>query len=81
MKGYDILDLTGASLTQVLYYVNLGNPVYAYTGDDTAVLIVGYDAANIIYFDPMTNTNSKMGLSDAQEYFETYGNVFVSYIN
>ncbi|MBR5952369.1 MAG: hypothetical protein IKZ85_03775, partial [Pseudobutyrivibrio sp.] len=81
LKGYDILDLTGASLTQVLYYVNLGNPVYAYTGDDTAVLIVGYDAANIIYFDPMTNTNSKMGLSDAQEYFETYGNVFVSYIN
>lgn len=81
LKGYDILDLTGASLTQVLYYVNLGNPVYAYTGDDTAVLIVGYDAANIIYFDPMTNTNSKMGLSDAEEYFETYGNVFVSYIN
>ena len=81
LKGYDILDLTGASLTQVLYYVNIGNPVYAYTGDDTAVLIVGYDAANIIYFDPMTNTNSKMGISDAAEYFETYGNVFVSYIN
>lgn len=81
LKGYDILDLTGASLTQVLYYVNIGNPVYAYTGDDTAVLIVGYDAANIIYFDPLTNTNSKMGISDAAEYFETYGNVFVSYIN
>ncbi|WP_406544587.1 hypothetical protein [Pseudobutyrivibrio sp.] len=81
LKGYDILDLTGASLTQVLYYVNLGNPVYAYTGDDTAVLIVGYDAANIIYFDPLTNTNSKMGISDASEYFEQFGNVFVSYIN
>ena len=80
LKDYDILDLSGATLTQALYYVNLGNPVYAYTGDDTAVLIVGYDASNIIYFDPMTNTNNKMGINDATEYFEQFGNVYVSYL-
>ena len=80
LKDYDILDLTGTSLSEVLYYVNLGTPVYAYTGEDTAVLIVGYDASSIIYFDPMTNSNSKMGLTEATEYFESFGNVFVSYI-
>jgi uncharacterized protein YvpB len=72
--------LTGASLSQALYYVNLGTPVYAYTGDDTAVLIIGYDASSIIYFDPMTSSNSKMSISEATTYFESFGNVFVSYI-
>ena len=80
LKDYDILDLTGLSLSQVLYYVNLGTPVYAYTGDDTAVLIVGYDASSIIYFDPMTSQNQKMSLTEASDYFESFGNVFVSYI-
>ncbi|WP_051524661.1 hypothetical protein [Pseudobutyrivibrio sp. MD2005] len=80
LKDYDILDLTGASLDQVLYYVSQGIPVYAYTGEDSAVLIVGYDASSIVYFDPMTSSNSKMGITEASEYFESFGNVFVSYI-
>ncbi len=81
LKGYDILDLTGASLTQVLYYVSQGTPVYAYTGQDSAVLITGYDATTITYFDPMNNKLSKMGISEAEEYFGSVGNVFVSYIH
>ena len=80
LKDYDILDLTGTSLTQVLYYVSQGVPVYAYTGEDTAVLIVGYDASTITYFDPQTSATSKMGITEANEYFATFGNVFVSYI-
>lgn len=80
LKDYDILDLTGATLEQVLYYVSQGVPVYAYTGEDSAVLIVGYDASSITYFDPITSSNSKMGLTEASEYFDSFGNVFVSYI-
>jgi len=80
LKDYDILDLTGANLSQVLYYVSLGTPVYAYTGEDTAVLLVGYDATSVIYFDPMTSQNNKMSLTEAATYFESFGNVFVSYI-
>ena len=80
LKDYDILDLTGATLEQVLYYVSQGVPVYAYTGEDSAVLIIGYDASSITYFDPITSSNSKMGLTEASEYFDSFGNVFVSYI-
>lgn len=81
LKDYNILDLTGSSLSQVLYYVSLGNPVYAYTGEDTAVLIVGYDASSIIVFDPIKGSNTRMGITDATEYFEGFGNVFVSYLD
>jgi hypothetical protein len=80
LKHNDILDLSGASLNEVLYYVSLGTPVYAYTGEDTAVLIVGYDASSIIYFDPIKSANAKMGMTEAKEYFESFGNVFVSYL-
>ncbi|MCR4693736.1 MAG: hypothetical protein K5773_00235 [Pseudobutyrivibrio sp.] len=81
LKNYNILDLTGATLTETLYYVNLGNPVYAYTGEDTAVLIVGYDSSTVTIFDPLTLKNSKMSINEATTYFETFGNVFVSYIH
>lgn len=81
LKDYQVLDLTGASLDAVLYYVNLGNPVYAYTGDDTAVLIVGYDATSIQVYNPDSQDVSKMTIADASTYFEANGNVFVSYIN
>ncbi len=80
LKDYHILDLTGATLDQVLYYVSLGNPVYAYSGEDSALLIVGYDAANIIVYNPDNMSTSKMGMQDATDYFAGLGNVFVSYI-
>lgn len=80
LKDYTILDLTGATLDEALYYVSIGNPVYAYTGENSAVLIVGYDSTSIVYFDPDTNTNKKMSMTEATDYFAGFGNVFVSYI-
>lgn len=80
LKDYTILDLTGATLDEVLYYVSIGNPVYAYTGENSAVLIVGYDSTTITYFDPDTSTNKKMSMTEATDYFAGFGNVYVSYI-
>lgn len=80
LKDYTILDLTGCSLAEVLYYVSIGNPVYARTGEDTAVLLTGYDAASVIMYDPVKGGNTKMSLSDADEYFTSFGNTFVSYL-
>ena len=75
-----ILDLTGCTMQEVLYYVNLGNPVYARTGDGEAVLIIGYDTFNITVFDPNIGENKKLGLNDSAELFESQGNVFISYL-
>ena len=80
LKDYTILDLTGATLDEALYYVSIGNPVYAYTGENSAVLIVGYDSTSIVYFDPDTGTNKKMSMTEATDYFASFGNVYVSYI-
>ena len=80
LKSFTVLDLSRCTLSEVLYYVNVGNPVFAKTGEDTAVLIVGYDAANIIYYDPVAAKYTKMGMNDSTAWFEEKGNVFISYI-
>ncbi|MCR4999040.1 MAG: hypothetical protein K6A05_04275 [Lachnospiraceae bacterium] len=80
LKDYYILDLTGCSLSEVLYYVSIGNPVYVRTGDGEALLIIGYDAVNIDVFDPVQNRTYKIGAEDAQEQFAQQGSVYISYI-
>lgn len=74
------LDLTGCSLEEVLYYVSLGNPVFAMKSDMDAVLVVGYDSLNVTLFNPLDSTVEKMGMEDAGEMFENAGNVFLGYL-
>ncbi|MGN0351367.1 MAG: hypothetical protein ACI4ES_06900 [Roseburia sp.] len=80
MKDATVFDLSGCNVEEVLYYVNRGTPVFAMTGSDTAVLIVGYDANNISVFYPESQTISKVGLNDANEIFTNAGNVFFTYL-
>ncbi|MBE5896941.1 MAG: hypothetical protein E7281_04170 [Lachnospiraceae bacterium] len=75
-----VLDLTGCTLNEVLYYVNSGVPVYARTGDNSAILIIGYDAANIIYYKSDTDTYAKMSTDEATKLFESAGSVYISYV-
>ncbi|MCR5354890.1 MAG: hypothetical protein K6E43_04835, partial [Lachnospiraceae bacterium] len=75
-----VLDLTGCTLNEVLYYVNSGVPVYARTGDNSAILIIGYDAANIIYYKSDTDTYAKMSTDEATKTFESAGSVYISYV-
>ena len=75
-----VLDLTGCDLTKVLYYVSSGVPVYGRTGDNSAVLIIGYDASNIIYYRSDSDSYAKMSIVEATKMFESAGNVFVTYV-
>lgn len=80
MEDVTALDLSGCSLESVLYYINLGTPVFAMKNGTEAVLIVGYDAKNVYLYNPMTAESEKMGLNDASEMFNNAGNVFFGYI-
>lgn len=80
MENVTALDLTGCSLDEVLYYINLGNPVFAMRSDTDAVLVAGYDSQNVILYNPLENTTEKMGMGDAGEMFENAGNVFIGYL-
>lgn len=79
LTDYKVIDLTGCSIEQVLYYVNLKTPVLAIVNNE-ALLVVGYDEHNTILYNPQTNTTYKMGLQDSNTMFQEAGNVFLGYI-
>ncbi len=78
--GDSVLNLTGCTLEEVLYYIDKNVPVIGMKDKDNAVLIVGYDAYNITVIDPSLHQSKKIGLNDATAMFEEAGNLFFSYL-
>ena len=78
--GNSVLNLTGCSLNEVLYYIDKNIPVIGMKDQDNAVLIVGYDAYNITVIDPNLHQSKKIGLNDGTAMFEQAGNLFFSYL-
>lgn len=74
------INLSGATLEQVLYLVSKKIPVIGMKNGKDAVVITGYDEYNITYIDPAARTTGKMGLNAASEMFKQAGNAFVSYV-
>lgn len=75
--GVTLLDARGCSMMQVLYFVDQGIPVLAYTGEDEYLLLCGYDQYNVTVYNPVTRETMKVGLNDGTEYFRLRGNDFV----
>lgn len=75
--GVTLLDARGCGMMQVLYFVDQGIPVLAYTGAGEYLLICGYDQYNVTVYDPSTRETMKIGLNDSTEYFRLRGNDFV----
>lgn len=75
------VNLTGATLDEVLYYVYKLRPVIALRPDRTACLIVAYDTTGITVIDAEKGKQIKYDTDDAVEMFEKAGNIFISYVN
>ncbi|MBO5095016.1 MAG: hypothetical protein J6C33_11810 [Lachnospiraceae bacterium] len=75
-----VLELSGCSLSSVLYYVNQDIPVLALCSDGNAVLIVGFNELNTVLMDPLTGEVFKKGMNDSTQWFEENGNSFITYI-
>lgn len=79
LKDATVLDLTGCTVDEILYYVSNGSPVFAMTGSNEAVLVIGYDANNVVLYDPSTDSAYKRTISDADEIFFNAGSIFFTY--
>lgn len=80
LKDSLVLDLSGCTLSQVLYYVSHDAPVYARTGPNDAVLIIGYDATSIVVYHSNIDRYARMSMEEASKLFEDAGNIFISYV-
>ncbi len=80
LESENVYNLSGTTLSQVLYYVNRGYPVMAMLDSDTMGLIVGYDKLNTIVMNPERGEVYYVGMNDSTEMFEKAGNIFFAYL-
>ncbi len=80
LPGCTVLELTGAPMDAVLYYVNQDIPVLALLEDGEAVLITGFNEYNVVIMNPTTGELGKKGMKDSAKWFEENGNCFITYM-
>lgn len=79
-KNASVQNLKGCTIAQLLYYLNEDHMVLAITGDKSALLITGYDTKNVILYDPVKGEAITMAQTEADEYFEQYDRVFLTWL-
>ncbi len=76
-----VLDVSGCTVNEILFYVSQGSPVFAMTGSKGAVLVTGYSQTHIYYYDPAQNATESISMEDADTLFTHAGNLFFTYLN
>ena len=75
-----VIDLSGCTLTQVLYEVSRGRAVLARTAEGDVAMIVGFNRYNTRLYNFETGEHFWYGINDSTALFEGGGNLFISYI-
>ena len=81
LRDVTFIDLVGCDVEETLFYISKGVPVFALTGANEAVLLVGYDSSSVIIYDPAVGASYRKSFEDAREMFEAAGNVFLTYLS
>jgi hypothetical protein len=80
LKDAIVLDLTGCTAEEIIYYVSNGSPVFAMTGTDSAVLVIGYSSSYLYYYNPESGKKESVNMDEATKWFADAGNIFFSYL-
>lgn len=78
--GAKRIDLTGCSLSQVLYIINKGMPVIAMTDSSHAILVTGYSTENVTYVDPDSGEEHTVSYDEMNGIVAGSGNTFIGYV-
>lgn len=81
LENKTILDLTGCRAEELAYYISRQAPVLAVTGKKSAVLLTGYSASNLNYYDMEEKKTKSITYEEADQWFAQYGNIFFAYID
>ena len=79
-EDYVLMDITGSSISGLLYYTNQDIPIMVLYDTGEAILITGFNQFNIVVMDPVNKKLGYMSRSDASEMLEeTENQVFTYY--
>ncbi|MBQ7796271.1 MAG: hypothetical protein IJ374_06920 [Lachnospiraceae bacterium] len=72
-----LLDASGTTLNQILYFVGENMPVLVNTDAGRYQYLTGYDQGHVRLWDPLTGQSETIALDTAKERFESSGNDFI----
>lgn len=75
-----VLEMSGSTMEELLYFIDNGAPVLAKTGTNKAVLLVGYSASYVYYYDPATGNTKGVSYEKIEDLFEDGGRYFITYV-
>lgn len=80
-SGGEGVRLKGCSSADVRYLIDKAVPVIALTGNDEAVLLVGYDAVSVTYIDPQSGAIRMKNFDTMDAMMKSSGSTFFAYMN
>ena len=75
--GTFLLDASGSSIVQVLYFVGQNIPVLAYTGEGACMYLTGYDQTHVRVYHPESWTTEVLSMETANQMFGAAGYDFI----
>lgn len=73
------IDLSGCTLSQVLYIINKGMPVIAMTDSSHAILLIGYTMDTVTYVNPDDGGIVTVSMDEMEAMIAGSGNTFIGY--
>ena len=78
--GENVLDLSGCTTEEMLYFVSRGIPVVGMTGEGSSVILIGYDQTYVTYIDTASGSRSAISYEQMDAALAGTGRAFVSCI-
>jgi len=80
LKDAKVIELKGNSVEELLYFIDQSTPVFAKTSENSAVLLTGYSANYIYYYDTASRQTKSIDYASAEEMFDNGGHYFIAYV-
>ncbi|MCR5609788.1 MAG: hypothetical protein K6G26_12075 [Lachnospiraceae bacterium] len=75
------VDYSKAGIDYLTYSISKKRPVIAMMSGNRAVLIVGFDASTITYYDPVAESENVISKEEAEVKFGAVGNIYIGYVD
>ncbi len=74
-----VLNLSGCPMEIVYYYLNQDIPVLVQTGEESAILLTGYNSGEFVFMEPDQGTLHKVSKDTAENLFKSRKNHFITF--
>lgn len=80
LRETTVLELKNCGIDELLYFIDQETPVYVRTGANQAVLLTGYSASHVYYYNPATNASKGVTYEEIAGVISQGGSYCIAYV-